>query len=178
MGIDLIGHLAKKKAEQPDLNYLGVYCQLDYPDPNDISYNIHSFGDSRVTENQKSLWNKAGGVDAFIEFTAGGIVEYPDEFGQSMCNLSVNGLGSIDRYELLEKGAIGGGFFERDTFRFQIFLSLEQTRGLIEQMKLRQSVPEDQRKRFPVRFDIFDLVKRTKNVSFSICRIYCGANTI
>jgi len=170
MSVDLLDYYQKRLAEIPTCKYVNLSCEVDYPA---ISYNIHSFGDERGERSLQTLqWDKAAGVDAFFSFDTSGIVEYPKEFEHTKCQFLLNALGSLDRFSLLENGSIGDGWFERDTFLLRLYLSPDVTRGLMEQMKSARNF-DDHRKKFSIRFDLFDVARRDQRVSYSICRVYC-----
>jgi len=174
MAVDLLEYFARTRTDRIG-DHVEIYCEVDYPGHKDISYNIHSFGGRMIGpySEEKSLWENTAGVDAFFEFKTYGLIEYPDEFKDNKCELNVNGLGSAERFSLNQKGSIGVGSFERDK-RFQfvlsIYLSLDATMGLLQQMKRQRS---DQQTRFKIRFHLIDLAQRGEIVSYSICRAYC-----
>jgi hypothetical protein len=77
MSLDLLEYFDKKRSEEKS-DYLGIYCEVDYPDQKDVAYNIHSFGeDASKSPDQKLKWDETEGVDAFFEFETYGIVECP-----------------------------------------------------------------------------------------------------
>src|SRR4029079_16799937 len=117
---------------------------------------------------QKMQWEKTEGVDAFFEFETYGIVEHPANLKHCKCKLMLNPLSSTERYGLNEKGAIGDGWFEKDSFLLRLTSSLDATRGLFEQMK-RKKETEEQKDRFRIRFDLVGLARRKEIVSYSIC---------
>lgn len=172
MAVDLVDYFEKERAKTPSFSSVSIYCEVDYPEP---GYNIHSFGDRALGPDEKSLWARAGGVDAYFEFKTYGIIEHPDVFKNYKCEVMLNSLGSIERFALNERGAIGAGLLEKDTFLLHIYLGLDATQGLLDQMKIARDIEEHHRP-FSIRFDLFNIGKREKqdftSYYYSICRAY------
>jgi hypothetical protein len=60
--VNLLEYFEKERSEE-NCNYLGVYCEVDYPEQSDIAFNIHSFGEENPSPDQTSKWVKTGQVD-------------------------------------------------------------------------------------------------------------------
>jgi hypothetical protein len=159
--------------------------------PVNFTFNIHSFGDdiASLSVQDRNTWNLAGGMDGYINYECEGYVTHPDQFVAKNASLSVNPLGSLDRFDLREKGSIGNGCYDGLNFLIRLFLDL----GLSQQLLTLLQQPEYQIKSEPdllgqvqrdatgfdpsglnVRFDLFNFKYQETNdwTLYDICQIY------
>jgi len=159
--------------------------------PTNVGYRLHGFGDDieRLSEEDRQLWGRAGGIDSFLEFETHGYVSHPDPFAAKAVQLLINPLGSLDRFKFVDSGSLGEGWYDGTTFLIRLYLGFSQTQQLLSIMK----APEFQHQNevdvlgefqrdvtgydpaaVNIRFDLFKVKyqERPKWTSYEICRIY------
>ena len=107
--------------------------------PLEITFNIHSFGDERDTISQENTedWVRAGGLDAFLDFSLVGYVSPPDPFIQQAVEVKVNPLWSLPRFSFVSEGLIGRGFHDGARFSISLYLPLDVTKELLAHVQSR-----------------------------------------
>ena len=83
---------------------------------------MHGSGvkDADPADEQALIWKRGNGVDAFIEFDCGGYISHPAAFEAKPVRPLVNALGSLDRFALADRGAIGDGWYDGNEFLLRL----------------------------------------------------------
>jgi hypothetical protein len=159
--------------------------------PKNIGFRVHSFGDERdhLSDEARTKWSITNEVDGFVELESDGYVSYPAAFVAKGVTLLINPLGSLDRFKLREKGSIGEGWYDGNSFLIRLYLDFLHAQHLLTIMQRPNSKDQskvDALSEFQrdvtgydpsgvnIRFDLFDLKyqERTGSTSYDICRIY------
>lgn len=160
--------------------------------PKNTGYQMISFGDDpavNLANDQKPLWEAAGGVDSFLEFESDGYVTHPESFAAKAVSLVVNPLGSLDRFKFAEKGSLGDGWYNGRTFLLRIYMDLLNAQQLLALLQSPTSINEAEvgllenfqrdvtgfdAAHTNIRFHLFNVVwqARPQWTSYEICRIY------
>ena len=159
--------------------------------PENVGFNIHSFGDDgqALSAEDHERWSLVGGIDSFLSYECNGYISHPNPFVAKTASLMVNPLGSLDRFNLQQRGSIGHGWYDGRDFLIRLYLDLTLAQQLLSvirqsefqmqsQTDLLNQIQRDTTSYDPsglnIRFDLFDLKHQERSAwtSYDICRIY------